>query len=90
MRPARIDVHIKELVVHGFPPSQRYAIGEAVERALGQMLTLHPGPYPLQVHTNIEELNAGSFRVRVGARPETVGAGIALKIFQGLTSELGV
>jgi hypothetical protein len=40
--PRRIDVHIEELVLHGFPPLDRYAVSEAVQRELATLLEASP------------------------------------------------
>ena len=34
-----IELNIDELVLHGFPPGERYAIADAVEQTLSQLLT---------------------------------------------------
>ncbi len=33
-KPYNIELHIEELVLHGFSPNDRHAIGEAVQREL--------------------------------------------------------
>ena len=38
MAPARIELHIEELVLHGFAPGDRRPLGEAVERELTRLL----------------------------------------------------
>jgi hypothetical protein len=84
MKPLSIDVHIQELVLHGFPPSQRHAIAEAVERGLAQMLVLHDVPRSFHHQTYHEELHGGSFHVKAGSRPQTIGTSIARSIYKGL------
>jgi hypothetical protein len=39
MNPREIEVHIDELVLHGFDPQSRWAIGDAVESELRELLT---------------------------------------------------
>ena len=37
MTPYNIELHIEELVLHGFAPKDRYTIGEAVQRELSRL-----------------------------------------------------
>ena len=79
MRPARVEVHIEELVLHGFAPGQRYRIAEALERELTRLLAergLSPGRPPVD----------GAFEVRAGARPEVVGRQVAAALQQAIGS----
>ena len=39
MRRRAIDLHIDELVLHGFNPADRHRIGEAVRSELARLLT---------------------------------------------------
>jgi hypothetical protein len=80
--PAMLELHIEELVLHGFPVAQRMSIGDAVQQELQRLLTeqgldgFAVGP------VNIERINGGMFRVARGARPETVGSQLARQIHQ--------
>lgn len=43
----KIELHIEELVLHGFDPSDKYAIGDAVQRELARLLAeTPPAPSP--------------------------------------------
>ena len=42
--PHSIEMHIEELVLHGFEPGDRHAIGDAVERELARLLSEHGLP----------------------------------------------
>jgi hypothetical protein len=37
MKPVNLELHVEELVLHGFAPGDRYRIGEALERTLTQL-----------------------------------------------------
>jgi hypothetical protein len=77
MRPVNIELHIEELVLHGFAPGDRYGIGEAVEREL-QRLFAEQGVLPrLAQGGEVAHLDRGAFEVARGARAETIGAQIA-------------
>jgi len=87
-----LELHIEELVLHGFPAADRFEIGEAVERELLRLMT--EGAFRgLPARAGLtEQLDAGRFRVATGARPRTVGAQIAQTVFAGLpqTGKRGV
>ena len=42
-----IELHIEELVLHGFSPSDRYRIAEAIERELVQLFSRQSAPSAL-------------------------------------------
>ena len=50
MKPREIEAQIEELVLHGFPPSERYRIADAMQAELARLLTeqglsVTNGPY---------------------------------------------
>jgi hypothetical protein len=73
-----ITVRIEELVLHGFDPRQRHAIGDAVERELAALMAEPPGAL------EAARLDAGSFDVHRDAPPAVVGRHIARAIHSGL------
>lgn len=81
-----IHLHIDELVLHGFAPGDRYRIAEAVQVELSRMLTEGGVPPDLTNGSSADRVDAGSFDVRVGAKPEAVGAGIAQTMVGGLNA----
>ena len=83
MKPPNVELHIEELVLHGFPRSQRYEIAEAVGRELETLLSQRV-PQSLQAGAEIDRLDAGAFETQRMARPQAIGAGIAQKIYGGM------
>ena len=83
MRPARIEVHIEELVLHGFVPGDRYRLSEAVERELARLIS-EQGVVPAFTQ-NVEDarIDAGAFTVAPGSSSEAVGAQIAQALLGG-------
>jgi hypothetical protein len=71
----RIELHIDELVLHGFNPADRRGIGDAVERELARLLA-GPSGVPM-TPTGADRVDAGSFVHDAGAPPRQVGAQIA-------------
>ena len=72
----RIELHIEELVLHGFDPHQRHAIGDAVRTELARLIeggALHPDAL---------DLTPKSFTLRAGAH--AAGEGIAKSVHSAL------
>lgn len=86
VRPPAIELHIEELVLHGFQPSDRRRIGDAVQRELARLLTERGlsalGAAPM----NIDRIDAGDFKVAAGARPRVIGAQLAHTLHSSLAS----
>lgn len=83
MRRANLELHIEELVLHGFAPGDRRRIGDAVERELARLFAAE-APRALAQGAEIERLDAGSFRAAQGSTPEAIGAQIAQALYGGL------
>jgi hypothetical protein len=88
-RQREIELNIDELVLHGFPPGERYAIADAVEQTLSQLLTeqiANEGiPDSLANNSRRAHVDGGSFNVETGAKSGAIGGQIAQNIHQGLT-----
>lgn len=83
MRPD-IELHIEELVLHGFSPAYRYRIAEAVERELARFFSEQSIPPALLNGGEIAHMDGGAFQVQSEARPDTIGAQVARAVFRGL------
>jgi hypothetical protein len=81
---ANVELKIEELVLHGFTPRDRDRIGEALERELARLFSERGVPTSVVNGGEIPRLNAGSFNVTAGAKPEMIGAQLALQVYQGL------
>lgn len=80
-----IHLHIEELVLHGFPSTDRHRIGEALQRELTRLFTEGRTPPALVKSAEIHRLNGGSFQTTETARPEATGTQVARAVFGGLT-----
>jgi hypothetical protein len=82
--PAVLELHIEELVLHGFPASDRLRIGDAIERELSRVIEAQglglTGP------ASMERLDAGSFKVAANATPRVIGAQVAHNLYRGLSA----
>jgi hypothetical protein len=81
-----IEVHIEQLVLHGFAPGDRHRVGAAVERELTVLLAAGKGLGLLRRDAEVAHVAGEAFDVPTGARPETIGAQMARAVYRGLTS----
>ena len=82
--PGTVAVHIEELVLHGFAPGDRQAIGAAVEQELARLFAGQPLPAVLARDGRRDRIDGGSFPLARGTRPGKIGAQIATAIHGGL------
>jgi hypothetical protein len=61
--PGSIELHIEELVLHGFSAGDRHAIADGLQIELAKLLTEEKFSLPTAVDTRLEYLDAGAFRV---------------------------
>jgi hypothetical protein len=79
----KVDLHIEELIMHGFAPEDRYRIGDAVEKELANLLAERGMP-PLENGLEIAGLNVGDILIAKGAKPQAIGAQVARAVYGGL------
>jgi hypothetical protein len=82
MRP-NIELHIEELVLHGFAPGDRHRIGEAVRRELARLLAEQGVPPGLSRGGEVTRQDGGSFRSEAGGKPEATGTGVGQAVYGG-------
>jgi hypothetical protein len=80
---SKVQLHIEELVLHGFDPRGRYSISDAVQQELTQLFTGQGVPAQLTELSPTERIDAGSFQVGAAARTHAVGAQIANAVYGG-------
>ena len=86
-KPYNIELHIEELVLHGFSPSDRDAIGAAIQGELARLFAeqgLHPA---LQQARAVEKVDGGSFTLRAGAKAATIGTQVGQMVYGSLQQE---
>jgi hypothetical protein len=83
----KIELHIDELVLHGFAPSGRYGIGDAVERELARLLSEGNIPPRWDRDAEIARVDGGAFQMSAGALPTTIGTQIANRVYLGIGGE---
>jgi hypothetical protein len=81
MKPREIEVHIEELVLHGFRPANRWLIAGALEQELRGLLTAKG--VPSQWLSSPERIEGGGISSASLAKPERTGAEIAGAAYRG-------
>ncbi len=76
-----LEIHIEELVLYGFPPADRYRLGETVERELGRLFGQEGTPSSLGMSREVGRLDCGTFEVPDGSTPEEIGTRVARALF---------
>ena len=85
-RKSEINLHIEELVLHGFAPGDKLAISEAVERELARLISEQSGFPNLSENTSRDRVEGGNFRMADPAKPAAIGAQIAGAVLGGIRS----
>jgi hypothetical protein len=83
--PAAIELHIEELVLHGFSVNDRFCIGDAVERELSRLIEERGLKGLANEHLNIERLDGGAFQAAPGAKPQSIGIQLAQAIHRQIS-----
>jgi hypothetical protein len=87
-RPARIELHVGELVLHGFAPGDRYRIADAVQSELTRLLGERGLPEPL-LHGGHFTAREAVFTPDRGEGPRSSGARIAAAVHASLAPAAG-
>jgi hypothetical protein len=83
IRP-RVELHIEELVLEGFPLGDRYRIGEALEAELTRLLEERGVPGSFISGKEIDGIHGGSFDVVLGCGADRIGSQVAKAVYGGL------
>jgi len=84
MKPVSLELYIEELVLHGLVPTDRYRIGQAMERELGRLFGERGVPSSLAQEDNLERLDGRAFEVKQGSGAEAIGVQVAQAVYRGL------
>ncbi|HEV8515747.1 MAG TPA: hypothetical protein VGQ59_20835 [Cyclobacteriaceae bacterium] len=80
-----VELHIEELILHGFPRNERYSIGEAIEADLTRLFTEQGIPQLFSAGGSIPTLNAGTINLNSRPRAVSIGNNIASAVYKGFT-----
>jgi hypothetical protein len=78
-----VELHIEELVLDGFAPSERYGISDALERELAWLLGQQGIPNSLRSESAIDGIKGGAFNGAHNTKPPAIGRQIAQAVYQG-------
>jgi hypothetical protein len=79
-----IELHIDELVLHGFAHGDRHRIAEGLERELTRLLTERGVPLTAAHNAEIANMDAGKFETHADSNADDIGARVARAVFGGL------
>lgn len=83
MRRANVELHIEELILHGFAPGDRHRISDAVEHELTQLFAERGVPPNFSEGFESPRLDAGTFNFAPDSTAETIGAEVARALYGG-------
>ncbi len=86
--PRSIELHIEELVLHGFAPDNHEQFAAAVESELTRLLTERGIPSLLTASGEVEQLGGSAFRIQQGEQAEVTGQHLAKAIYTGVKGGL--
>lgn len=81
---APLRLQVNEVVLHGFNPRERYALGDAIQQELSLLLADRGLPGWLAGAGVIERLDGGAFAPAPDSRPLALGAEVARAVYRGL------
>ena len=79
-----LELHIDELILHGFAPADRYRIAEALQQELSRLFTAEGVPMTLNQGSAIAMLDGGEFAYTQDMNAQTIGVQVAHSIYGGL------
>lgn len=80
-----IELHIGELVLHGFEASAGYVIGDALERELARLFSEQGLPPAMMQAAEIEYLKSSLSNLAPDVAAEEIGRRIAQSVYGGLS-----
>jgi len=82
-----IELHINELVLHGFPRGDRHRIAEAIRQELQKQLGVRGLPDALARQVHVAHLNAGAIQAQPGGNPEHIGMQVARAVYSSVAGQ---
>jgi hypothetical protein len=84
-RRATVELHIDELILHGFPARDRHRIAAALEHELSRLIAQGDLTHLPANSIQLDRLDAGSFRLDPAARPSHIGQTVAQRVYGQLS-----
>jgi len=83
MNPTNVELHIEELVLHGFAPEDSHPIAEAMEAELERLFAVSGVPPSLARGGDLAELYGGPFAAMPDTGANAVGTAVARAVYEG-------
>jgi hypothetical protein len=83
--PARLELHIEELVLHGFSGDDRFSIAATAQHELEQLLSKQAPQGIGHASLTLDKVYAGTFNVMAGTSAPAMGRRLAQTIHRGLS-----
>lgn len=80
-----IELHIEELVLHGFAANDGHRIGAVIEHELRRLIVAGTDEGLPNKSVEVERLDAGAFGLDPNPRPRTVGQRVAQHVYAQLS-----
>lgn len=84
MRP-RVEIVIDELILHGFSPAERYAVGDSLSLELERLMT--DQGYQPRENVDIPVFKTAPIKLQPNAKSGDVGAKVAQAVHKGLVEK---
>jgi hypothetical protein len=82
IQKSEINLHIEELVLHGFAPGDRHRIADAVAKELARLISEQP--FAAGKNIFLAQRDGGSFQIKNPAGAASVGGQIAGAVHAGI------
>jgi hypothetical protein len=79
-----IELHIDELVLHGFAARDRHRIAAAVQLELARLIAADGHARLVKTPLAVESIDGGAFKVPAGAKPQAAGTQIARALYRSM------
>jgi hypothetical protein len=84
-----VELHIEELVLHGFTPADRDPIRQAIQTELGRLFVEQGLPRTLTRDSERSHMDAGGFQLAAHPKADTIGRQIARTLYDGFQPTTG-
>lgn len=82
--PPNIQLHIDELILHGFSPADRSRIAEVIQTELARLFASKGVPRTLTQGGAVPVLDGAEFEFTPGMSAQAIGLQVAQSIYGGL------
>jgi hypothetical protein len=82
---ANVELHIDELVLHGFAARDRHRIAASLQRELTRLIAQGDVAHLPDRSMQVDRVDAGSFHLDPAARPSYIGQTVAQRVYRQLS-----